>query len=154
VKRAALILALALEAGLAPAVAADAAPARILGNWLTEPRDGVIQISLTPTGTYEGRIVGGNHPGRLDANNPDPARRNQPLRGQLILRNLHYDGGGKWSGGSIYDPDSGHTYKCRIELLDPDRLRVRGFIGVALLGRSQIWTRYLGTSMDLPAAAP
>jgi len=72
------------------------------------------------------------------------------LLGQTILRGMSYEGGGKWSGGTIYDPDSGRTYKCHLERLDQDRLQVRGYIGFALLGRSQLWTRYLGSSMTLP----
>jgi uncharacterized protein (DUF2147 family) len=124
----------------------------IVGNWLTETRDGIIQISVTGDGSYLGKIVGGNSPQRLDQHNPDPARRSQLLLGQTIFQGMKYDGEGKWSGGTIYDPDSGRTYKCRLERLDPDRLQVRGFIGFALLGRSQVWTRYLASSMTLPAA--
>lgn len=127
---------------------------QVVGNWLTEPRDGIIQISVAADGSYEGKIVGGNNPRRLDAKNPDATRRTAPLLGQLILKGMKHDGVGKWSGGTIYDPDSGRTYKCRFELVGSDRLQVRGFIGFSLLGRSQTWTRYLGSSMTLPAASP
>jgi uncharacterized protein (DUF2147 family) len=126
----------------------------ILGNWLTEPRDGIIQISIAPDGSYQGKIVGGNSPQRRDQNNPDPARRSQLLLGQRIFQGMKYDGEGRWSGGTIYDPDSGRSYKCRLQRLDPDRLQVRGFIGFALLGRSQLWTRYRASEMTLPAPAP
>jgi uncharacterized protein (DUF2147 family) len=140
---------------LASAVfAADVPPAQILGNWLTEGRDGIIEISLASDGSYQGRIVGGNDPQRLDQHNPDPARRGQTLLGQIILKGMRYDGEGKWSAGTIYDPDSGRTYQCRLQRLDAERLQVRGFLGISLLGRSQLWTRYLGSSMTLPAAAP
>jgi uncharacterized protein (DUF2147 family) len=131
-------------------LATDEKQSRILGNWLTEARDGIIQISLGAGATYEGRIVGGSHPGRLDEKNSDPTQRSQPLRGQVILRNLRYDGDGRWSGGTIYEPDTGRTYKCLVELMAPDSLKVRGFIGISLLGKSQTWTRYRGSSMDLP----
>jgi uncharacterized protein (DUF2147 family) len=124
----------------------------ILGNWLTEPRDGIIQISMTSDGSYQGKIVGGNNPQRQDQHNPDPARRSQLLLGQAIFQGMKYQGDGKWSAGTIYDPDSGRTYKCQLALLEPDRLQVRGFIGFALLGRSQVWTRYRASSMTLPAA--
>jgi uncharacterized protein (DUF2147 family) len=133
------------------ALADDIKESRILGNWLTEPRDGIIQISRGPGGNYEGRIVGGAYPGRRDEKNPDVNERAKVLRGQIILRGLHYDGDGKWSGGTIYEPDSGRTYKCSVELVAPDSLKVRGFIGIALLGRSQTWARYAAASMDLPA---
>jgi len=136
---------------LAPAAAADPA-AQIVGNWLTEPRDGIIEISRASDGSYQGRIVGGNSPQRLDQHNPDESRRSQLLLGQVIMHGLKYDGDGRWSGGAIYDPDSGRSYRCKLELLGPDRLQVRGFIGFALLGRSQVWTRYLGSEMTLPLA--
>jgi uncharacterized protein (DUF2147 family) len=125
----------------------------LLGRWLTEPRDGIIEITRAADNTYQGRIIGGNTPHRLDQHNPDPGRRQQELLGQTILLGLHDDGAVHWSGGSIYDPDSGRTYKCRIELLDPDHLKVRGFIGISLLGRSQTWSRYLGTALVLPPSA-
>ena len=137
---------------LAAAGGSDDQAMLILGNWLTEPRDGIIQISIAGDGSYQGKIVGGNNPQRQDQHNPDPARRSQLLLGQTIFQGMKYDGEGRWSGGTIYDPDSGRTYKCRLERLDPDRLQVRGFIGIALLGRSQVWTRYLASSMTLPAA--
>jgi uncharacterized protein (DUF2147 family) len=129
---------------------ADGQAAQIVGNWLTEQRNGIIQISVAEDGTYQGRIVGGNEPQRVDQHNPDQAKRSHSLLGQIIFQGMKYDGDGKWSGGTIYDPDSGRSYKCRVEQLDQDRLQVRGFIGFALLGRSQVWMRYRGTSMTLP----
>lgn len=131
-------------------VPGDAQAELLVGNWLTAKRDGIIQISRRADGHFEGRIVGGDAPERLDAKNPDPAQRSQKLLGSTILRHMNYDGHGRWSGGTIYDPDSGHTYRCRLELLGQDRLRVRGFLGVAVLGRTQVWTRYLGSSLQLP----
>jgi len=131
-------------------VAAEAAPAALLGNWLNEPKDGIIEITQLPDGTLQGRIVGGAHPGKKDANNPDAALRDRVLRGQVIMKGLKKDGGNRWSGGTIYDPDGGRTYKCYIELQSDGRLKVRGFIGFSLLGKSQTWTRYTDASMDLP----
>ena len=150
-----LMLLASLGLQLAPkASATDDQAAQILGNWLTEPRDGIIEISVASDGSYQGKIVGGNDPHRLDQHNPDPARRSLTLLGQTILQGMKYNGQGEWSAGSIYDPDSGRTYKCRLARLDKDRLQVRGFIGISLLGRSQVWTRYLGSSMTLPMATP
>jgi uncharacterized protein (DUF2147 family) len=131
---------------------ADEAQTKIAGNWLTETKDGIIQISQATDGTLQGRIIGGNEPGKLDTKNPDATKRTLPLRGQVILYGLKYDGDGKWSGGSIYDPNGGSTYRCKVELNSDGTLKVRGFVGVALLGKSQRWTRYTGTSMDLPKA--
>ena len=145
----ALVVALATTSVQA---AAPPAAAQAAGRWLTEPRDGIIEITVSPEGALEGRIVGGNHPGRLDAKNPDAAARTKELRGQVILKGMAWQGEGRWSGGTIYDPDSGSTYKCNVELRDDGTLKVRGYIGFSLLGKNQVWTRYTGTSLDLPPA--
>ena len=134
--------------------AGDAQATQILGNWLTQKRDGIIRISRTSEGLYQGQIVGGDDPQRTDTHNPDPNLRERRLLGQVILQDMQYDGAGHWSAGTIYDPDTGHTYRCRMQLrAGADRLTVRGFLGVALLGRSQSWTRYRGSSLQLPPAA-
>ena len=147
----AAMLAVATPQG-ASAAEALGTPAAATGRWLTEPKDGIIEITINAAGKLEGRIVGGNHPGLLDVKNPDPAQRIKPLRGQLILRDMAADGAGRWTGGTIYDPDSGKTYKCNLELLANGTLKVRGYIGFSLLGKSQLWTRYTGTTLDLPPA--
>jgi len=137
--------------GASVAATAAAEPTQqVLGNWLTQDRDGIIQISRASDGSYQGRIVGGDDPGGRDNKNPDLALRSRPLRGTVIMHGLRYAGDGHWTDGTIYDPDSGHNYHCSLELVAPDRLKIHGYIGIPLLGRSQTWTRYLGTSMDLP----
>ena len=58
-----------------------------------------------------------------------------------ILWDLQKDGDA-WSGGTILDPESGKVYKCLLSLEDGgDKLKVRGFIGLSLLGRTQYWLR-------------
>jgi uncharacterized protein (DUF2147 family) len=50
--------------------------------------------------------------------------------------------GGEYTGGRILDPDNGKLYRCRMVLTDDgSRLDIRGYIGVPMLGRSQIWLR-------------
>jgi uncharacterized protein (DUF2147 family) len=147
-----VLLLLGLSAFGARAWAADEKLAQAAGNWLTEPRDGIIQVTVTADGHMEGRIIGGDHPGLTDEKNPDPALRKRVLRGQVIMRNMKYDGDGNWSGGTIYDPKKGKEFKCQVQLLAPGSLKVRGYIGIPLLGISQKWSRYTGTSMDLPPA--
>lgn len=149
--------ALSLAGFGAPLQAADATSANkdgsgVLGRWLTEPRDGIIEMTQLADGHFEGRIIGGNEPGKLDSKNPEASQRSKPLRGQVIVHALAYDGEGKYSGGTIYDPASGSTYKLKMELLADGTLKVRGYIGFALLGKTQIWTRYTGTTLDLPPA--
>ena len=65
---------------------------------------------------------------------------NKPVVGMVIVKDMKKDGDG-YAGGTIMDPNSGKTYKCKMELADGNTLRVRGFIGVSLLGRTQVWRR-------------
>jgi len=123
---------------MASARADDAAERQILGKWLTQDKDGVIQISRSASGRLEGRIVGGEG---ADDKNPDPALRGRPLNGAVILQGFRYAGDGRWADGTIYDPDNGKTYKCNMQLKDADTLSVRGYIGVSLFGQDQLWTR-------------
>jgi uncharacterized protein (DUF2147 family) len=68
-------------------------------------------------------------------------RKNQPIIGLLILRNVSLRDG-EYAGGDILDPDNGSVYRCKFHLeKDGTILVVRGFIGISLLGRSQTWQR-------------
>jgi uncharacterized protein (DUF2147 family) len=67
--------------------------------------------------------------------------RNKPVIGLTILKNLKQDEN-EWNGGTVLDPENGNTYKCKIEVVENGtRLKVRGFIGVSVLGRTQHWHR-------------
>jgi len=67
--------------------------------------------------------------------------KNKPILGMVILRGLEKDDE-EWSGGSILDPANGKTYKCKIAVEDGGKkLKVRGYIGLSLLGRTQHWVR-------------
>ncbi len=68
-------------------------------------------------------------------------KKNRPVVGMMILTGLRKDNS-LWSGGEILDPQNGKTYKCKVWLENKGRdLHVRGFIGMALLCRTQIWKR-------------
>jgi uncharacterized protein (DUF2147 family) len=68
-------------------------------------------------------------------------RKNQPIIGLLIIRNMKPDGD-EYDGGDILDPESGSVYHSTMHLQqDGARLVVRGYIGFPLLGRSQTWDR-------------
>lgn len=68
-------------------------------------------------------------------------RKDQPVEGMTILWNLKKSGD-MWSGGQILDPENGKIYRARLRLSDSgQKLEVRGYIGVSMLGRSQVWER-------------
>jgi uncharacterized protein (DUF2147 family) len=46
-----------------------------------------------------------------------------------------------WSGGTIYNPDDGKTYSCKLTMMDPKTMKVRGYFGISILGKTQIWNR-------------
>lgn len=66
--------------------------------------------------------------------------RNKPILGMVIITGLTKDGD-EYNGGKILDPESGNLYKCFIKLSGKDKLEVRGYMGFALIGRSQTWIR-------------
>ena len=133
-----------IVAWLFAADVAVADPTDIAGTWLSGDGDGLIGVDVSGT-TLRATILGSvrDEPDRptTDVHNPEPALRDRPLVGLEIFSGFKYDGDGAWSGGFIYDPNSGNTYRCKITLLDPDTLKVRGFIGVALFGRTETWKR-------------
>ncbi len=67
-------------------------------------------------------------------------KKNQPIEGMEILTSLskYKD---YWSYGKILDPANGKTYKCSAWLEGPDKLKLRGYIGISALGRNQEWHR-------------
>ena len=126
----------------------------LLGLWLTEDDQAKVEIIYCEEDeAYVGTIVWLDEPEyaedepypgepKRDLNNPDPDKRDEPIIGLQVLEGFTYDGRNRWSGGTIYDPENGRTYSCRITR-DNDELHVRGFIGVALFGRTTVWTRYV-----------
>ncbi|PQJ78395.1 DUF2147 domain-containing protein [Polaribacter porphyrae] len=68
------------------------------------------------------------------------ANKNKPILGLEILTGLEKDDD-EWSGGKILDPRNGKVYKCYIELVEPNKLKLRGYIGFSLLGKTKYWTR-------------
>ena len=137
---------------MADTVAAPAGLSSPVGKWHTiddkdgKPR-GIIEI-IERNGLLEGRVAGtlraGEQPGAVCTKCPGE-RRGQKMLGLLILSGLKREGRGAesaWSGGEILDPDSGKIYRVKVHLEDGGRtLSVRGYLGVALLGRTQRWQR-------------
>jgi len=117
---------------------------RIKGLWLTEEKDGKIEIFRTGN-TYTGRLVWGNsvldkngNP-KHDVNNPDPKLRSRPLQGMVMLTGLVYEDG-KWQEGKIYNGLTGKSYSV-VVTLNGNTLFLRGYIGLQLFGKTTVWQR-------------
>lgn len=64
--------------------------------------------------------------------------KNKPIEGLTIIEGLEWDGTA-WTGGKILDPANGKQYSCTLTLEDDQTLKVRGYLGISLLGRTQTW---------------
>lgn len=144
----ALLALLILPVSLASS-SVQVSPDDVLGEWTTEKEESIF-VFFKEGDRYFGRVEWQREPRfpegdpeagqpRRDRENPDKARRNDSLQGMVILKNFRFDKD-KWTGGTIYDPQEGNTYKCTMRLKDGNLL-VRGYIGVSLLGRTVVWKR-------------
>lgn len=69
-------------------------------------------------------------------------KKDTPVIGVTILKGLKKDGENSYSGGHIFDPATGKTYKSKAKLVDDgQKLDARGYIGISLIGRTQTWLR-------------
>lgn len=136
-----------------PAPAAAQGHDAIVGKWLNAKKTAHIEI-FPQDGKYRGKIVWLQEPNypandakgmagqpKVDRENPDAARRKQPILDLVILRDFVHARDNTWEQGRIYDPENGKDYKCKMKLVSPDTLDVRGFIGFSMLGRTETWTR-------------
>lgn len=112
---------------------------RILGTYLSENKTGKVEVTKQ-NGKYIGTLVWTVVEGAKDEKNPDASLRKRTLKGVVILKDMTYDNG-IWKNGTIYDPESGNTYKATIKLKSDGNLTLRGYIGVPALGRNSVWTR-------------
>jgi uncharacterized protein (DUF2147 family) len=118
----------------------------IVGVW--ETGTGKARVKITKSGNfYYGRIVWLKEPNneegkpKVDKNNPDETQRQTPLLGLRMLKGFEFKGNNLWEDGTIYDPESGSTYSCKINLQDDNTMNIRGFIGISALGRTDMWKR-------------
>lgn len=131
----------------------------VQGNWLTEEKTSIVEIYGCGGDTLCGRLLwlrlrpSDNNPEAVDDRNPRPELRRRKLCGLVMMWALRPAGQSEWDGGSLYDPQSGKTYRGKILLEPNDTLSLRGYIGISLIGRSQIWTRFRHPIPPCPANA-
>ena len=129
------------------ALASAQALAQPVGLWNTEDNQGQVEVSRCGD-TLCGELVWLAEPmnsdgqPKLDQHNPDVSLRNRPVQGLRILWGMQPAGDAQtWENGKVYDPESGKTYQGKITLDGPDVLKLRGFVGAPLFGRTSTWTR-------------
>jgi uncharacterized protein (DUF2147 family) len=112
----------------------------VRGYW-QEPSGAVIEIAPCAEGLCL-KIVAlspGEHP-HTDAHNPDAKLRGRALCGLRIGHDFTQIDPQHAAGGHLYDPRSGHTYSGSMTA-QGNKLKLRGYLGIQLLGRTEIWTR-------------
>lgn len=122
----------------------------IVGKWKTiddetSKAKSIVEIYKSSDGLYYGKII------KLflePKDDPNPKcekcsgdMRNKPLVGLVILKKLKKTESNLWEKGEITDPANGETYDCKASL-EKGNLKLRGFIGISLFGRTQTWLPY------------
>jgi uncharacterized protein (DUF2147 family) len=121
--------------------AGDSSP---VGLWRNE--DATFEI-FEDQGKLSGKIIALREPRtpegqeKTDINNPDPTKKERPIIGLVFMSGFIKKSDTRWENGIIYDPKNGSTYSCYMELDAPEKIKVRGFIGISLVGRTDVWTR-------------
>ena len=118
---------------------------RAIGHWQVINSDGSPggQVeTYVENGKFFGRVTGarpGRDPNALCMKCPGELK-NQRVMGMVVIRNFHPEGD-DWVGGTLIDPETGKEYKGKIWALGDDKLSMRGFVGISLIGRSATWVR-------------
>ncbi|CAN5390641.1 DUF2147 domain-containing protein [soil metagenome] len=113
------------------------AATNIVGLYWSPKKDAKIEVYLKE-GHYYGRTVWLEKP-RKDTENPDQSLRSRDVLGIVLFSHFAYKNG-TYVDGEIYDPESGKTYGCKMTL-EGDKLNIRGYIGISLFGRTEIFER-------------
>ena len=118
----------------------------ILGKWAsvyenTKNIESVIEIYEEGDKIF-GKIIAISDPSRKNAlcNLCEGNLKDKPILGMVIVRDLKQDED-EWSGGRVLDPKNGKEYKCTISLKDENTMKLRGYIGFSVFGRTAYWYR-------------
>jgi uncharacterized protein (DUF2147 family) len=116
----------------------------ILGKWKTiDDETGEVKSIVEiyeKNGKYYGKVIQIMNKARQDAkcDKCTGSKKNKPVLGLEIIVDMKKDDD-EFTGGKILDPESGKEYKCNISFETKNKLKVRGYIGFSLIGRTQYW---------------
>lgn len=119
---------------------------QITGAWLTDVRDGVVNIRPCGSGLLCGYIQSilkdyGRGAAVRDELNENVRLRSRPICGLPILGALKQTAPKTWGDGWVYDPKRGKTFNVEVTLTRPGTLSVHGYKGIRALGKTVVWTR-------------
>jgi uncharacterized protein (DUF2147 family) len=137
---------------LTASTAFAAGSGNILGIWKTDGGDSRLELFKCGNNTC-GKIVWLKVPKyinskdgpvgkiKFDRKNPDSAQRNRPIMGLVVMKGFSAKGSNQWVNGTSYNPETGNSYTSTMHLEAPDRLILRGYIGISIIGHSLVLTR-------------
>lgn len=118
-----------------------------VGIWLIGDKKAKVEI-YQKDNELEGKVVWMKEPldekgePKLDTKNPDESLRKRPVLNLVFLKGFKKElGENKWSGGTIYDAKNGKTYKAWIKIIDEKNMKLHGYVGISLFGRTDDWTK-------------
>jgi uncharacterized protein (DUF2147 family) len=112
---------------------------KIIGVYWSPKKDAKIEI-YKKGDLYFGKSIW-SETKRKDVKNPNPSLRERDLLGTELFTNFIYKDG-SYADGKIYDPESGKTYDCKMSF-NGKNLKVRGYIGISLFGRTEMFERIM-----------
>lgn len=123
------------------------------GYWLTENERAVVEIKACREDSMCGQVYWIIEGGlQQDIHNEDESLRTRPICGLEIMGGFEEDDPGEWEDGFIYKADDGDLYDADIELQEDGTLKLRGYLGISLFGKTQVWNRV--NPRDYPRCTP
>ena len=115
------------------------------GDWKTS-NDSIVRVYPCDGSHLCARVVvvGPKTKPQLDVKNPDTGLRGRPICGLTIGTGFAPHGPDAAKDGKIYDPESGKTYSAQMQSAG-ETLKLHGFVGISLLGRTETWHRVCST---------
>ena len=145
-----LIFALSLTSALSPSAFAGSVANDIHGLWINnkDVEKQKFAVMVEDCGSKLcGRLYWLKKPlsasglPKRDKHNPNEALRDRPLCGLQILTGFQYVGDNTWNAGEIYNPDDGLTFSSTMKLAPEGSLKIRGYVGISLFGKTLEWVR-------------
>ncbi len=125
-------------------VMAAAAPAwagaeDAIGTWRDTEKGSIVSVYKCGDGVCA-KIIKTSNPGEKDVNNPNPALRNRPVAGLVIMSGGKKSGDNAWTG-SLYNREDGQRYSGSLTVVSKNQLELKGCVAGGLICKSRIWTR-------------
>jgi uncharacterized protein (DUF2147 family) len=122
----------------------------ILGEWWTENNEGRISMTRDKEGFYRGTTTCCAKKDKqgnviLDVNNPNPSLRTRDPIGMILIWKLKFEDG-EYVDGHVYNPRDGKSYRIQMTMVDNETVKIRGYMGIPLLGQTQVWKRFHGAA--------